>query len=331
MKRNFPIIAFLSCFFIFGCSSTKLGYFCKSIVNPIPVHDMVLDDSCRHLYYSMTIGDEEKVDTILFFITGTGNASLQYYLKSYFQGLTGNIHIFALQPRHVTNRETGIFQPSEAYNQENTFRIRVEDNIKFILQTLANNRTSYKRIVVFGVSAGGTVASVAASVVPDVTHLVVLGEGGMKELDAFRLWGRKYGIDFDQEYKKIKADPDSTKKKFLGEHTYKWWASYLEVNPMDYLHSLEIPMLFCAGKKDEMVPVESLYYLRDRFEELGKTNLTVKLYPDCNHVLIDSKGISHRIYFMKFVSSWLRNTTIGHQSPPPPRNEPLEPDQQAGG
>lgn len=100
-------------------------------------------------------------------------------------------------------------------------------------------------------------------------------------------------------------DQNSIKKKALG-HTYKYWSSMLSVNPMDSLKNLDIPILAVIGGQDEMTPVESVTYLRSEFERLGKKNLTIHIFPGCDHVLNDSKGRNHRGgEFLHFASKWL--------------------------
>jgi esterase/lipase len=132
---------------------------------------------------------------------------------------------------------------------------------------------------------------------------MLLGSGGMKGIEEFKLWGDRHGIDFEQINQAVAKYPNSIERKTLG-HTYKYWSSVLPIDPMDSLEKLEIPIFAAIGENDGMVPVESLYFLRNEFIKLGKKNLTVKIFPDCNHVLNDSAGKSHRGELFQLAASW---------------------------
>jgi pimeloyl-ACP methyl ester carboxylesterase len=158
-------------------------------------------------------------------------------------------------------------------------------------------------VVIFGVSEGGNIAAEVAARIPSITHLMLLGSGGMKGIDEFRLWGKRNGVDFDHFYREVNKYPDSIERKGIGQ-TYKYWASVLPVDPMESLAALKIPVLAAIGENDEMTPPESVDYLRREFERLDKHNLTVKIFADCNHVLVDSAGVSHRRSLWQTASTW---------------------------
>ena len=154
-----------------------------------------------------------------------------------------------------------------------------------------------------GMSEGGAVAPAIAAQIPQINGLVVLGDGGMKGLDAFRIWGKRTGTDFDEIYKVVTENPVTD--KFIGPYTYRYWKENLDEEPMQFLAGLDIPVYYAMGEKDGSVPLESLQYLQDEFVKLNKDNLTVKIYPDCKHDLEDSKGDSHLKEFMTDVYNWL--------------------------
>lgn len=295
MKRK--IFLFLFILLFSGCSSTKTKYVFTSIFGPLPCKYIVLSDNYKSIYYEHIVGDSKKIDTILFYICGSGRESLQYYLKEYFKGLDGNVKIYALQKRYISNRSTGLFKPGKEYRINNTLAQRIRDNSEFINFILKSEAIKDKRIVIFGVSEGGTIAPEIAYNTPECTHLAVLGEGGMKGIDSFRIWGRQNGIDFDKKYKLMKKEPHKSIE-------CKWWLSALDYDPMNYLKQMDISMFYGMGAKDHNVPVESLHYLRDTFDNYGKRNLEIKFYPDCNHFLMDSEGKSHIKDYMRDISLW---------------------------
>ena len=307
MRKNFILwLLCLSTCLISGCSS-KMVMFISANINPLPSHTLRLSDGYVATYYSIQKGNPDITDTLLFFVGGSGHVSHNYYLESYFSQLQGNIRIYALQKPHVGHRETGVFEASEAFDRSNYYAQLVKDQAEFIRSILNRDRSVEKRVVVFGVSEGGNIAAQLAAEIQQVTHLVTLGSGGMVGIDEFRLWGKAHNIDFDRLYQEVKKHPDSITHRALGQ-TYKYWASMLPVDPMQSLQKLTIPILAAIGAKDEMTPPASVNYLRDEFDRLGKKNLTLKIFPDWNHVLDDSTGINHRAELLQLVSRWWEET-----------------------
>jgi len=302
VNRNILTLAIIIFMSLTGCSS-KIGMFVSANVSPLEQHHVSLSDGYKATYYKIQVGDSRKTDAVVFFIGGSGHTSLNYYLKSYFEDLDGNVTVYALQKRYVGHRETGLFKPSNAFQQYNYYPQLVNDQKDFINSLIKNKSLTGKKIIIFGVSEGGNIAAQLASEIPQVTHLICLGSGGMVGIDEFRIWGKKYNIDFDKLYQQVKEHPDSIERESVGQ-TYKYWASVLPVNPMDYLKKITIPILYVIGSEDEMVPAESVYFLQNEFKRLKKHNLTVKVYPGCNHILKDSSGKSHRGDMLRFASKW---------------------------
>jgi len=303
------LISFLAVFItaavLNGCSS-KVGHFVAANVSPLPQNEIQLSDGYKATYYYYKKGDVEDTDTLLFFIGGSGHASLNYYLRPYFKGLNDNVGIYALQKRYIGHRETGVFEASEKFHQFNYFSQWLKDQREFVNRILEKHDDTVKNIVIFGVSEGGNTAAALASEISQITHLVILGSGGMKGIDEFRLWGKNNNIDFDSFYQEVNKYPESIEKRGVGK-TYKYWASVLPVEPMDYFKKIDVPILVAIGEKDEMVPIESVNFLADEFKKLRKHNLTVKIFPDCNHVLTDTSGKSHRSEFLQYAYTWWSN------------------------
>lgn len=64
------------------------------------------------------------------------------------------------------------------------------------------------------------------------------------------------------------------------------------------------PILVAIGGNDDMTPVESVNFLHGEFKRLNKGNLTVKIFPDCDHGLNDSAGVNHRGELFQIASRW---------------------------
>ena len=303
MYRNLThFLLVLIMFFISGCS-TKPGMFILATINPLKPYSIKMSDDYHANYYVLNRGVNNKFGSILFFIGGSERASKNYYLKSYFDNISKSTTVYALQKRHIGHRETGLSEPSNSYHQYNHYVHLVKDQKEFIQSILSKINHSNKKIIILGVSEGGNIASQLASETPQITHLVTIGSGGMLGIEEFRTWGKKQNINFDKVYEQVKKDPDSIEMKILGQ-THRYWSSILPVNPMSSLKKLDIPILAIIGEQDEMIPVESVHFLRSEFKRLGKENLTVKIVPDSNHALKDSSGKDNRGEIMQFASEW---------------------------
>ena len=79
-----------------GCS-TKVGMLISANINPLKPEQVTLSDGYVATYYTVQKGYPEKTGALLFFVAGSGHVSQNYYLRSYFKDLHGNITIYALQ------------------------------------------------------------------------------------------------------------------------------------------------------------------------------------------------------------------------------------------
>jgi alpha-beta hydrolase superfamily lysophospholipase len=74
---------------------------------------------------------------------------------------------------------------------------------------------------------------------------------------------------------------------------YRWWSDSMDIEPlMDFL-KLNIPVLLDIGEQDECVPVDSARFLESKFNEAGKNNLILNVYPAADHRL-SANRISYR-------------------------------------
>jgi pimeloyl-ACP methyl ester carboxylesterase len=269
---------------------------------PSRMRTVRLSDGYEAAYYTFTLGDKKKTDTVMFAVWGSGHASVQLF-RFLLKDMPGHVRVFALQKRHVPHNGTDFDEPSRDYFENDMPSRRTADQVEFIRRVLSDDANRKNRIVLFGASEGGTIAPAIAVQIPEITHVAVLGDGGMKGLDSFRIWGRKHGVDFDALYEKVTKNP-ATDRFVLG-CTYRYWKEMLQTDPMAGLAGLDIPLFYAMGSKDESVPLESLFYLQSRFAELKKGNLTVKVYDGCNHELEDEKGDSRLKEYSADLHEWL--------------------------
>jgi len=247
----------------------------------------------------------------LFFIPGSGCASLRYYLRAYLAALPKSVQVYALQKRHVDDREMGIGVCDTDFASEDVFPQWVYDQTDFVRQISKQASLQGKPVVVLGVSEGGNTAAAVAASVPEVTHLAIIGSGGMTQIDELRLlFDRNYpGHQLDRAFAAVAADPDSTVQRVYGQ-TFRYWSSVAHVDPMRYYNHIDIPILLGIGERDTSTPVESAYLLRDRFAALGKSNLELLVYPDADHTLVDvRRGVSYRPEFLRHLVQWALGKT----------------------
>ncbi len=78
----------------------------------------------------------------------------------------------------------------------------------------------------------------------------------------------------------------------------------MDIEPLPDFLKLNIPVLVGIGEQDESVPVDSARFLESKFNEAGKTNLILKVYPGADHRL-SGNGVSHRSEFFAELSGML--------------------------
>lgn len=196
------VIAICGFLLFTGCTS-KAGLFVKSFTNPTPYHEFTLEDGTKSLCYEIEKNSTKSSNTIIFFITGSGYSSLQYYFKHYFEDLDFGTKIYALQKRGVENRTTGLLSKPAHFDGENVFENWVHDNRFFIEHIMAKPENREKEVILFGVSEGANVAAKIASTTNAITHLVIVGSGGLSQAEELKLLYPKQKNQFEEIYEDI--------------------------------------------------------------------------------------------------------------------------------
>ena len=66
--------------------------------------------------------------------------------------------------------------------------------------------------------------------------------------------------------------------------TAEWFSQYFEIeNNFETLQKLNLPIAIFHGEFDQNVDVQGVYAINEKFIELGKTNLSVKVYGELEH------------------------------------------------
>lgn len=212
------------------------------------------------------------------------------------------------------------YPPSIEYTKRLSLDWRAESASKVIDHLFRKLSVKDNEIVVMGYSEGGQVVPKLASINSKVTKVVNIVGGGLNQF--YDLITEQRGkaqqglISSDAAqtaidslmavFKDIYAHPESTDKTWWG-HTYKRWASFCQDVPMDNMLGLDIPILLISGGKDENAPIAGLDYVSLEFLRQGKTNLTYKVYPNCNHYFDDELTGDYRLEEMlDFVVAWIK-------------------------
>lgn len=276
-------------------------------------HDTLTDKHLGTIVLHVSKTRSAEKLPLLIFLDGSGNYPLFYRTKkgSYNTSVALNIQAAAKAFRVVLISKPGIpfsdslrydrrgrayYPGNETYDQYYSLDWRAgaaSKAIDFLVKRLAVDQ---KHIVVMGHSEGAQVAPAVAVLNKKVTQVICLAGNGLNQLYDFlinaRLDAAKNNMTAEQgqliidslyrEYTQIYAEPNSTEKKWYGA-TYRKWSSFSESTPLENMLKLNIPILYIAGGKDNNQTIIDMDYVKLEFLRKRKTNLTYRVYPNCDH------------------------------------------------
>jgi len=261
---------------------------------PLQVHaeSFHFRDEAEAPSYSLQLGRENSSDVAIFFVSGSGCASIKHRLSSFFEPIRDKVNatVFALQKRAIDeDNRTGSFC-SSAFHKTDYLDQSIADQREFIDAQLAKLTVKPKAVVLLGASEGAVVAARIASTDQRITNLGLIGGGGTTVRENLKALSRStwYLRSPENGFAEIANDPNNTNTQIWG-HSYKYWASLLDINIGDELIQLDIPIVAAMGEKDEAVPVDAARHLQTLFEQTGKKNLLLLIYPNANHRLEDKE------------------------------------------
>lgn len=261
---------------------------------PLQVHaeSFLFRDEAEAPSYSLQLGRENSSDVAIFFVSGSGCASIKHRLSSFFEPIRDKVNatVFALQKRAIDeDNRTGSFC-SSAFHKTDYLDQSIADQREFIDAQLAKLTVKPKAVVLLGASEGAVVAARIASTDQRITHLGLIGGGGTTVRENLKALSRStwYLRSPENGFAEIANDPNNTDTQIWG-HSYKYWASLLDINIGEELIQLDIPIVAAMGEKDEAVPVDAARHLQTLFEQTGKKNLLLLIYPNANHRLEDKE------------------------------------------
>ncbi len=305
--KTLRLLLLLFVIFLSGCTSLeRTAHLYAS--DALPSQAFQYSDGGSGLYYTFRLQPQQDADTAVFFFAATGCASLKSVMPDYVKGLGSAAQVYALNKRFVADRSTGLLGCGDEFHLANHPQRWVSDYAEFITAQLKTAARPYRRVVVVGVSEAAITSTLVAAQLPQVTHLVIIGDGGYTMRRSLQTLKRKgsIGFDVDQGWADIAANPRSIDREWFG-NPYRWWVDVMDLDLMPTFLKLDIPILVAMWDADESVPVESARFLESTFKQAGKHNLTLQIYPGADHRL--SRGaVSLRDEFFASAGRWLRLT-----------------------
>lgn len=249
--------------------------------------------------------------TYVFVISGSGCTSMKFWLPQYFTGLEGEygpLRIFVVQKRGITERSWGrIAGCPDDFAREDHPQRWLTDYREFIHEQLASYHPAH--VVLVGISEGAEIVPLLARHIPAVTHIVLLGSGAMDPLDAFALQAVRQhsnGYAHLSDLLRQFADSSDVPRHALGGHTPRYWSELGELHPGDDLIESQLPVMVGMGERDEALPIESAWALRERFDAHAPGRLTLLTYAGADHALFDRLERKSRLPdFWHAVDLWL--------------------------
>ena len=294
------IIGSICCFCSYGQLSPKTLGFTEYSLNSKTLGKVI---------YYVSSNNQDNDLPVLLYLDGSG----PYPLFQYTEMGIGSTVVLNFQELSKTYRIVLISKPSvpfidsvitsangmpiypepDEYRKRLSLEWRVKAANDVINEVLS--KQGQQDLTVLGFSEGAQVGPYLAALNPKVDQLILFAGNGLNQFFDPIINARlkaKVGALSEEEaqteidslfamYKSIYNNPTSTNNDWWG-HSYLRWASFTAKDPIDALRKLDIPIYIANGSLDENSVLSADYIYLD-FLRLGKTNLTYKTYPNCDH------------------------------------------------
>ncbi len=145
------------------------------------------------------------------------------------------------------------------------------------------------RVVLVGHSEGALVALLAASRDSSIAGVVLLGAAARSGRDVAR-WQRRLLVTrdpstwpVDQRAAVLAAADSNAERAALRD---PWLRVWFALDPRRIAHGVRVPVLLVHGERDQQVPPAHALELADALRDAGATDVSVRLFPSTNHLLL---------------------------------------------
>ncbi|RSC92868.1 alpha/beta fold hydrolase [Tenacibaculum singaporense] len=199
------------------------------------------------------------------------------------------------------SNNNSVYKISDIAIKNNTLDWRAE-SASYAISEL-RKKFNPTKVYVIGHSQGGQVAPKVAVLNKYVDKVVMMSSNALDHIyDRILITRQKalnnlmtqdeaqYVVDslFNVQ-RDIYKNPNSLEKKFWGESFNKWY-SYSKATPLESMLLLDIPILLIASGRDvEGSYIANTDYAMLEFIRKGKDNLTYKVYPNYDHIYMETQ------------------------------------------
>lgn len=190
------------------------------------------------------------------------------------------------------------------YLANNTVDGRVIDALTVISHLRANAPWWNRRLYLAGVSEGAVVAAITAGLAGETEGVILIngpvgqpfreGWAGLMA-DSVRRGGGDAAAQAqvrrqaEETWAKARTSP-TVETAFGAGNTLRWWASIIDLRPLNLLLNVKAPILLMQSEKDQMSPPAAARAAAERFKAAGRTNLLYRELPGLDHGLRDEAG-----------------------------------------
>jgi dienelactone hydrolase len=274
---------------------------------------------------TLTLPKKDGIFPVVILITGSGPQNRDEELFGHKPFLVISDYLTKNGIAVLRYDDRGVGQSKGDFKSATTadFATDVESAITYLKTRKEINK---KKIGLIGHSEGGIIAPMVASKSKDVDFIVLLAGTGLSgdklmllqkekveqamhfgELEVSKgqeIFGGAYHIILESSKDDINLKnklntyfnqsfdnkvPEEEVNAITNSITSPWMIYFLKYNPLPTLEKVKCPILAIDGEMDLQVPPENLIAIKSAMEKRGNENVTIKLFPNLNHLFQECK------------------------------------------
>ena len=273
---------------------------CKSKIS-LNIQKFTVKNKLHHIDYFVGYSSKLNFEKVVLFIGGTGRMSAS---QDFGKGSEASIYGYS-----IVYPEKSFIQDSTKYFKRDNRKQRMYE-LKTVVDDLIKKGT--KKILLLSESEGTMLAPEIAKIYQDKVSGLISLSGSIfpfkddilfaseNRIGQFKKLPSKKKIE--KIFREIENQPDNVEKEFMG-HSYKFWNSYLDYNPIDDIKQLTCPILYVNGENDELDIIKQKRMI-DNLCENG-INIRQIIYEGVGHKMENRKR-----KMVKDILNWLKNNKI---------------------